>query len=280
MKHRADQNMDDKSWGDQFAINTYSYTQSMSAIDCVRVLAERGVRCVELMLYPGHLWITDSRVTLRNLRRTIEDNGVSLVTLNGPNIDLNIAAATDEMRKHSIGLNKEYLRLAAELNAKALILGPGKPNPLFPLPVEAMEPHFFRALDVLLPVAAREGIELWAENMPFAFLPGADGLMDSLGRYGADEIGVCYDVANAHFIGEDPVAGFDRVAGRLRLVHLSDTNQSVYRHDPVGMGDVDFAAVAVKIGTLGLERAPMLEIISRSPDRDIAQSIEALSALS
>lgn len=251
----------------------------MPAADCVRSLAERGVRSVELMLYPGHLWITDSAETLRDLRRVIEENGVTLVTLNSPNIDLNIAAATEEMRNYSVALNSEYLRLAGELNAKALILGPGKPNPLFPLPAKKMEPYFFRALDTLLPIAARAGVELWVENMPFAFLPDADGLMDSLDLYGAEEIGVCYDVANAHFIGEDPLAGFDRVGARLRLVHLSDTGRSVYRHDPVGLGDVDFLAVTAKMKTLTLERNPMLEIISRDPVRDVSRSIETLLAL-
>ena len=47
----------------------------------------------------------------------------------------------------------------------------------------------------------------------------------------------------------------------------------------VGSGDVDFAAVAAKIATLDLDHAPMLEIISREPDRDIAHSIEALASL-
>ncbi len=266
-------------WGETFGINTYSWIQTVSAEECVRSLAQRGVKSVELMLYPGHLWTSDSPETLRKLRRAIEDNGVSLVTLNSPNIDLNIAAATEEMRNFSIALNSGYLRLAGELNAKALILGPGKPNPLFPLPAKKMEPHFFRALDTLLPIAARAGVELWVENMPFAFLPDADGLMDSLARYGADEIGVCYDVANAHFIGEDPVTGFDRVGKRLRLVHLSDTGRSVYRHDPVGLGDVDFAAVTAKVKTLRLEREPMLEIISRDPDHDVSRSIETLLSM-
>jgi len=266
-------------WGADFGINTYSWIQTVSAVECVRWLAERGVKSIELMLYPGHLWITDSEETLRDLRRVIEDHDVSLVTLNTPNIDLNIAAATEGMRDYSISLNSDYLRLAGELNAKALILGPGKPNPLFPLPAEKMEPHFFRALDVLLPVAARAGVELWVENMPFAFLPDAESMMDALTRYGADEVGVCYDVANAHFIGEDPVSGFDRVGARLRLVHLSDTGRSVYRHDAVGLGDVDFAAVTAKIGKLRLEREPMLEIISRDPDRDVSRSIETLVAL-
>lgn len=268
-----------KRWGDQFAINTYSYTQGMAAVQCVRMLAERGVRAVELMLFPGHLWITDATDTIQALRRELEQGDVTLVSLNGPNVDLNIAAATAEMRDYSIGLNVAYLRLAAELGASGLILGPGKPNPLFALPRDVMEGYFFRALDTLLPIAEENGVELWVENMPFAFLPDANGVMDSLDRYGADSIGVCYDVANAHFIDEDPVAGFDRVRARLKLVHLSDTGRVVYRHDAVGLGDVAFERVLPEVSALGLERAPMLEIISRQPDEDIARSVETLSAM-
>jgi len=266
-------------WGHRFGINTYSYTQSVTAAECVRMLAARGIRSVELMFYPGHMWVTDSATAIGDLRKALDKTGVKLVSVNGPNVDLNIAAATTEMREYSVKLNTEYLRVAAELDAEGLILGPGKPNPLFPLPNDVMEGHFFRALDVLLPAAERYGVELWVENMPFAFLPDADDMMASLERYGVDNIGVCYDVANAHFINEDIVAGFDRVRSRLKLVHLSDTSQSVYRHDPVGRGDVDFASALAKISTLGLERAPMLEIISLDPDREIAHSIETLSTL-
>ena len=266
-------------WGDRFAINTYAYTQTMSAATCVRALADRGVKSFELMLYPGHLWITDSAETVRDLRRTIEDSGVSLISLNSPNIDLNIAAATAEMRSYSIKLNGEYLRLAAELTAEGLVLGAGKANPLFPLPKATLEAHFFRALDALLPLAERAGVELWAENMPFVFIPDADSLMDSLDRYGADQIKICYDIANAHFIGEDPVAGLDRVGARLRLIHLSDTTRAVYRHDAVGLGDVDFAKLAPAIKAADLGRPPVLEIISGEPDRDLARSIRTLAAL-
>jgi len=266
-------------WGHSFGINTYSYTQSVTAGECVCTLADRGVRSVELMFYPGHLWITDSAADIRDLRHALEDNGVRLTSVNGPNVDLNIAAATAEMRDYSVKLNTQYLRVAAELGAEGLILGPGKPNPLFPLPTNIMEGHFFRALDVLLPAARSHGVELWLENMPCAFLPDANGIMDSLERYGADDIGVCYDVANAHFIAEDIAAGFDRVRSRLRLAHLSDTGQSVYRHDAVGLGDVDFAAALAKIKSLRLERAPVLEIISLDADRDIANSIKTLSSL-
>src|SRR5690606_5726168 len=174
-------------------------------------------------------------------------------SLNSPNIDLNIAAGTAEMRGYSIDLNRKYLQLASDLGAEGLILGPGKANPLFPLPKATMEGHFFRALDELLPSAERGGVGLWVENMSFAFLPDADGLLASLDRYGSDAIKLCYDVANAHFIGEDPVAGLARVRARLKLIHLSDTTRSVYRQDAIGAGDVDVASIAPAIKSAGLD---------------------------
>ena len=266
-------------WGDAYGINTYSYTQSMTAADCVRRLSARGVAAVELMLFPGHLWIDDPEAVLRDLRGALAAGGMTPVTLNGPNIDINIAAATAEMRAFSLQLNEAYLRLAGAIGISALILGPGKPNPLFPLPAADMEGHFHTALERLLPLARSEGVEIWVENMPFAFLPGADALMAALARFGDDGVGVCYDVANAHFIGEDPVAGLHRVRDRLRLVHLSDTNRRAYRHDPVGAGDVDFAAILAALRAAGLPRRPMLEIIAGDPDRDIGRSIDRLAAL-
>ena len=43
-----------------------------------------------------------------------------------------------------------------------------------------------------------------------------------------------YDIANAHFIGEDTNAGLRQVQSRLGIVHLSDTGRQAWRHDPVG----------------------------------------------
>ena len=120
--------------GDHFGINTYSYTQTMTAADCLRHLADMGARAFELMFYPGHLWITDTPETLTEIRNVISTNSLELMSLNAPNIDLNIAAATQEMLALSLQTNRRFLRIASELGAGGIILGPGKANPLLPLP--------------------------------------------------------------------------------------------------------------------------------------------------
>lgn len=262
-----------------FAINTYSYTGSHDAGACIRHLAAQGYTDFELMIYPGHLWPAGTDAAARReLRAAVEAEGLRIMGLNMPNIDLNVTAAAEEMRRHSLGLLHTILALAGDLGVRGVVLGPGKANPLMPAPKEQLQGHFFCALDELAPHAERVGTQLYVENMPFAFLPDAEGLMASLERYGDERIAVVYDVANALFAGEDLGAGLRRVQGRLKLVHLSDTPREVYRHSAVGEGVVPFAQVPPLLEEVGYADLPMLEIVADDPDRAIRDSVQRLFA--
>ena len=259
-----------------FGVNTYSYIFGGGAADTVARLADQGYGGVELMFFPGHLWPAElDAAELRKLRRLCETR-LRLVSVNMPNIDINVAAAAEEMRAYSLDLLTSFVRCAGELGAGGIIVGPGKPNPLFPMPRERMISYFYRALDVLAPLARKVGTRLLIENMPFAFLPDAEALMRVVDLYGDSSIRVIYDVANAHFIGEPPIEGLRRVRDRLSLVHFSDTTRQSYRHDPLGRGDVPLSGLASAMKDVGYSELPMLEIISHSPDSDIADSCNRL----
>jgi len=198
------------------------------------------------------------------------------VAVNMPNVDINIAAAAEEMRAYSLDLLVQFVRCAGELGACGIIVGPGKANPLFPMPRDRMVSYFYRALDTLAPLARQAGTRLLIENMPFAFLPDAESLMKIVDGYGDESIRVIYDVANAHFIGESPGEGLRRVRDRLSLVHFSDTTRQSYKHDPLGCGDVPLAGIASVMNEIGYTELPMLEVISLKPDTDIAESCRRL----
>ena len=240
-----------------FACNTYSYTISHRAEACLSHLADLGFSEFELMMYPGHLWPPDIDAAQRSsLRRLIESRDLRIVTLNMPNIDMNIAGASLQMRRYTLDLLRQIVELAGELGAAGVVIGPGKSNPLFPAPRERLDVFFFSALDELVPLAKKAGTALWVENMPFAFIPDIEGLMQALDRYGNDDIGIVYDVANGHFIKENLGDALRRCRKRLKLVHLSDTGRTVYRHDPVGAGDVPFSEVPPVLAEIGYSRLP------------------------
>lgn len=263
-----------------FGANTYSYMRSHSAAACLTRLAGLGFREFELMVHPGHLWPADLTAEQRRaLRRAIEQRGLELTALNMPNIDINVAAAAAGMRAYSLDLLTDTVRLAGDLGARGIVIGPGKANPLFPADASELIGHFYAALDRLCPVAEKSGTALWVENMPFAFLPAIGELMNALAQYGNDALRIVYDVANAYFIGENFADGLRQCRARLALVHLSDTGREVYRHDPVGLGSVPFADVPGALAAVGYKARPMLEIISRDPDRDIVASADKLALL-
>lgn len=263
-----------------FAVNTYSYTLREPAQDCVRRLAGRGFCEFELMMYPGHLWPGELDAGQRRaFKDRLVGEGLAIRTINMPNVDLNLAAATSEMRQMTLGLLRQFIELAGDLGAQAVVLGPGKPNPLMPMPKAQMLEHFHRALRELVPLAARCGTAIVVENMPFAFLPRIDELLSALDEYGDPDIGVVYDLANGHFVREDIAASLQLCARRLQVVHVSDTSQAVYRHDAVGLGTVDFPVVPPVLREIGYVRRPVLEIIDADPDASIDRSVRQLRAV-
>jgi len=263
-----------------YAVNTYAWTLTHPAEACLEGLAGRGHRVFEVMMYPGHMWPADMDAGARRaFKRFLDDRGLSVTTLNMPNVDINVAGATAAMRAYSLEILTQIVGLAGDLGVPGVVIGPGKANPLLPAPRERLTGWFFQALDVLAPLADARGTALWVENMPFAFLPTADEMMEAIERYGDPRLGVVYDIANGVFAREDLAQGLQRVRGRLKLVHLSDTPLAVYRHAPVGTGVVPFAAVPPVLEQIGYEGPPMLEIICDQPDTEIPASVEALETM-
>jgi sugar phosphate isomerase/epimerase len=249
-----------------YTVNTYAFTLTATAEACVDTLASWQAPGIELMMYPGHAWPAEMEASRRTaLRRRAADASIKVVSLNMPNIDINIAAAAPAMRAYSLDLLCDILRLAADLGATGVVIGPGKANPLMPAPAATLLGHFHAGLDRLVPLAGQLGVHLLVENMPFAWLPDAAGLMAAIAGYPADVVRVCYDLANAHFINEAPATGFPVVAPRLALVHLSDTCRDVYRHAPVGTGDVPFALGAAAARAVGYTGPVALEVIADDP---------------
>ena len=263
-----------------FAVDTYSYTLRWPAHECLRHLAQRGFREFELQMYPGHLWPAHiDKPARREFKDFLAANGLIVTTLNMPNIDLNIAAATDEMREMTLRILRQVVELAGDLGAEGVIIGPGKANPLLPMPYDQLLEHFYRGLDELLPLAEAACTSIFVENMPFAFLPSVRELLDALEAYGDSSIGVVYDVANGHFVKEDIPSALRACASRLRAIHLSDTDQTVYRHATVGLGTVDFRVLPPVLDDIGFTRRPILEIIAQDPDDAIERSARDLHSL-
>lgn len=269
-KHRA------RSLG----VNTYSYIWSTPVADCLRQLDALGYREFELVLNPPHLALDEfAPAERKRLAASLTASGLVVRSLNVPSLDHNLASPMRRMRQYSVNLFLDAIDLAADLGAAHLVVVPGRMSPLFAPPLQQREAWMRESLDALVPHAQRRGVTLALENVPFASFPDANTLGAFVRDYASPALGVCYDAANAHFIGESPAAGLRALRELVRLVHLSDTTRDTWRHDEVGLGDVPFAEVPAALDEINFDGACMLEIISNEPARAIQRSHHALTAL-
>jgi|SRR6516164_797188 sugar phosphate isomerase/epimerase len=261
-------------------INTYSYIWSMPAAQCVRRLADYGYRTFELMVHPIHLPLDDfDSAERRRLASVLAEVRATDCSLNLPSLDQNLASAFPRVRAASVQMFRDVIDLASELAIEWLVTVPGRMSPLFPPPVAERTAWMRESIEALLPYAEKRGVRLAIENVPIAAFPDAASLGAFVRGFASETVAICYDAANAHFIGESPAAGIQQVADLLRIVHLSDTGRTVWKHGAVGTGTVPFAEIPTALAAADFAGPCILEIVDADPEAAILKSHEALARI-
>ena len=264
----------------RYGVNSFSYMWTQSALECVRHLAQTGFDEFELMTMPGHLWPDElDEVQRRVLLAHFDDLGVRVRSLNHTGLDQNLCSALPEVRSYTVGLFRKLIELARQLRAANVIVVPGRLNPLLPAPGSRHVDWLYESLTQLTGVAEDSGVTLALENIPIGPLPRIGPMIDMVRRVDSPALRICYDVANGHYAGEDPVAGLEAAAPWLDVVHLSDTTRRVWRHDVLGDGDIDFAPIVKAIDAVGHVRKPLIELCVADPDAGLSSSLKALERL-
>ncbi len=261
-------------------INTFSYVYTHTAVDCLRHLGGMGYRDFEILVQQPHFWAPDfSAHERREIPKLLAGEGLRIVAVNLPGMDNNIVSTTREMRAYTVGQLCGLVDLCGEWEIPWVIFVPGRVSPLLPMPRERLNDYWVSGMTTVLDRAKAAGVEILIENVPTTWIPKAADVMAAIDQLGREDVGIIYDVANAPFAGEDPCEGARVVKDRLRLVHLSDTPRNAWRHDPVGTGDVPFAAFAAVLKEIGYSGLSVIELITPQPDLHIAESHVRLAAM-
>jgi L-ribulose-5-phosphate 3-epimerase len=263
----------------RYGINTYSFTHKLRARDCLELLADTGYRRFEIMLIPGHFWPSlDGSIERREIESLVARKSLEILTLNQPNLDVNLSSVVPEMRRHSCGVIAAAIELAAEWNARGVVVNPGKFNPVFPEPTDTLTDCFRRSLDVLIPVARNSSVELIVKNHPLSYLYRADDLRLFFDGYGWEQVGVGYDFANGYFGGEAADAVLP-IRDHLRFMYAGDTSLDTFRHAQIGTGTVAFDRIAAMLRAANLCPPTILEIVADNPQHAIAASVAHLDSV-
>ena len=258
-------------------VNTMSFMWRASAREALETFARAGYRRFEVMAQRPHLDPMMEPREAAAFGRFLRDAGLTVETINMPSLDQNLASASPQMRDYTVALFERLIGIAEAIEASGVIVVTGRVNPLIAPPRGDVEGWFADAFARVLRAAERSGIRLLLENIPMGCYPRADQLIDFAESTGSPHVGICYDIANAHFIGEDTALGLQRVRSRLHIVHLSDTGRSAWRHDPVGEGTCDFAGFAAGLQDIGYTGTSMLEIVAEPPVERIVDSHQRIA---
>jgi sugar phosphate isomerase/epimerase len=166
-----------------------------------------------------------------------------------------------------------------ELGAKAICVASGRRHALLDHVNATLIDVYRAAFERIHEEAQKRGLIVVLENHPQGLLATADQIDAFLtaGKYPG--VTVCYDVANAVAVDEDPVAGLTKLLSRLSIVHLSDSPKGQWRHDPIGSGAIDFRSIGKALTASSFTGPVVLEILSSTPFDDLNAGVAKLIEL-
>lgn len=243
-------------------ISTFSYLWSLMAIDAIAELVDNGYRTFEIPISPPHCWPDEMSSKERSaISARLDEYGADIRSLNAGGYDINLASPAANMRLKSIEHIKSVIDLAAAWDVPEVVISPGTRRPMISPPLDKVYGWMYESLDVLIPMARHAGTRLLLENTPYCFTPTVRELADIVGTVNDPVLKIVYDVANAAYIGEDPVAGLLSCPEAIALVHASDTGLETWGHDPIGTGVIDFIGLGDAVETTCGVSNVVLEII-------------------
>ena len=216
-------------------------------------IAAAGFAHAEIVGQEPHLAVVPEGPALRDFRQRLETRGLSGGTVHAPLTRNVLGAPEEEWRREKVEVLAAYIRLTAAIGASATIIHP-VPNPIFVPDAEHPEipqrigAAVHRSLDDLVPIAAREGVRILLENLPYAcaypFLSMKE-LRPLVDPYPEEALGLVIDTGHAWTAKIDPATEILVAGPRLWGTHLQDVDYDDPQdnHWPPTHGGLDWNAI-------------------------------------
>jgi sugar phosphate isomerase/epimerase len=257
--------------------HTFGFAWTEPSTVTVERLTSFGFSNVQLMAIPPHFdpWATD-RIQTRIIRGHLERTNARLLAVDLSSADVNLASSMPEAVTFGVDAYISAMDRCEELGAKAICVASGRRHALLDHVNDRLTDVYRDAFERIHEEAQKRSLGVVLENHPQGLLATADQIEAFLAAGKYPGVTVCYDVANAFAVGEDPVAGLTRLMPRLSIVHLSDSPKGQWRHDPIGTGDIDFRSLGKFLTASSFTGPVVLEILSPTPFDDLNASVAKL----
>ena len=181
------------------------------------------------------------------IRQKINDSGVFVDSI-ATGMSWGISPTSDdaEVRKNSIKLHQDAIRVASYLDCKALLFVPG----VVKSPISPEIVRYDRALDRLreainqmLPIAEELDVDLCMENVWNGFFYSPIELRDFVDSFESDKLGVYLDIGNLIGYQQHPPHWIELLNSRIKRVQIKDFQENFdwtgsFSFCDLGAGDV------------------------------------------
>lgn len=185
------------------------------------------------------------------------------------------------MRQEGIKQVRETIDLAGKLGVKIVLIIPGHnwlPGILHP--VNIIWEHAVESIKACADYAGDHGIKLGIENITGTKLvETSDHMRKMLSEINSEHVGFIPDISNIVPL-EDPIEFIKKMGKDILMVHVADNDLRNPKHNPIGMGKIDFKSIMRALKTNDFNGFMTLEIFyPEDPVEGARQSIENLKVI-
>ena len=211
-----------------------------------------------------------SKTECETIRQQIDDSGVFVDSI-ATGMSWGISPTSDDevVRKNSIRLHQEALKVASYLECKALLFVPG----VVKSPISSEIVRYDRALErlrdainQLLPIAEDLDVDLCIENVWNGLFYSPIELRNFVDSFNSDKLGVYLDIGNLIGYQQYPPHWIELLNSRIKRVQIKDFQENFdwtgsFSFCDIGTGDVPWKETIEALKTINYQNTIIAEML-------------------
>ena len=211
-----------------------------------------------------------SKTECETIRQQIDDSGVFVDSI-ATGMSWGISPTSDDevVRKNSIRLHQEALKVASYLECKALLFVPG----VVKSPISSEIVRYDRALDrlrdainQLLPIAEDLDVDLCMENVWNGLFYSPIELRNFVDSFNSDKLGVYLDIGNLIGYQQYPPHWIELLNSRIKRVQIKDFQENFdwtgsFSFCDIGTGDVPWKETIEALKSINYQNTIIAEML-------------------
>ena len=218
----------------------------------------------------GVISTNSSKAECEMMRKRIDDSGVFVDSIaTGMSWGVSPTSDDESIRKKSISLHQDALKVASYLDCKALLFVPG----VVKSPISPEIVRYDRALDrlreainLMLPIAEDLNVDLCMENVWNGFFYSPIELRDFVDSFDSDRLGVYLDIGNLIGYQQHPPHWVELLNSRIKRVQIKDFQENFdwtgsFSFCDIGAGDVPWKETMEALKTIEYKSTIIAEML-------------------